>query len=1189
MNGTNIHEIASMSSGLSKAAIRFGPATLVAWLIGFVLLGSLDLAVAGAEPDRKPGSPPTVVILNSYHPGEAWTDNELAGLIPTLRRADPDLVPVIEYLDAKRFPGPDYLALLKEHLVRKYQGRRVDLLIVLDNPALDLVLKYRGDLFPGVPVVFAGINGFRPEWLQDRERMTGVAETQDMAGTLELALRLHPRTKNVLVVHDYTASGLAVRREVEAILPAFRDRANATFSPDLPFAELEQQLNTLPPDTVILLPTYVTDRDGQVFSREESTRRIADASPAPVYAMHETRLGHGIVGGLLLAGKEHGAQAGELALRVLAGEDPAQIPVENSHSRPQFDDVQLRRFRIDPGALPAGSTVINRPVSFYAQHRRKVWVALAVIALLSLIIVGQSWALRRAKRAERALRDSEERYRRIVDTASEGIWSMDENHRTTFVNSRMADMLGYSAQDMLGQVVEFFMFPEDLPAHQERMRGRHQGRSAHYEHRFCRRDGSALWTLVSGVPLMDAQGQFRSSFGMFADITERKAIEEKLRASEGRYRALFEESRDAIFVADAATGAIREVNKAAEALMARSRAELIGLHQTALHPPGEEEKYATKFLRHARGESSFIVADIYAGNGQRVPVEISTALIQLPDGTAALQGFFRDITERQRAEAALRASEAKCRSYVEHAPLGLFVADRTGRFVEVNRAAAELVDYETAALLDLSIPDIVAAEDRDAGLRHFATVVDEGFADDHLRFKTRNGRIIWMSVRAVRLTDERFMAFCQDITEGKQAEEEVRRLNADLERRVVERTAELAAARDAAEAANRAKSTFLANMSHEIRTPMNVILGFAHLLQRDRPTPAQQNKLGKMMDAAHHLMAILNDILDLSKIEAGKLILEQVDFDLEDVVRRVPELVADKARAKGLDLRVELDPALAGVRAVRGDPIRLTQLLLNYLSNAVKFTERGSITLCGRVLEDRPAEARVRFEVRDTGIGIAPDVLPRLFEAFEQADSSTTRQYGGTGLGLIINRRLARLMGGEVGVESQAGVGSAFWCTVCLNKRNDTLQPKPAPVVAGPALGRRYPGARLLLAEDNPINQEVMLILLREEGFAVDVADDGAQAVEKTRRAAYDLILMDVQMPVLGGLDATRAIRQLPGYERTPILAMTANAFDEDRQACLAAGMSDHVGKPVDPDALFAALLKWLPDRSDPACSTPRP
>ena len=227
--------------------------------------------------------------------------------------------------------------------------------------------------------------------------------------------------------------------------------------------------------------------------------------------------------------------------------------------------------------------------------------------------------------------------------------------------------------------------------------------------------------------------------------------------------------------------------------------------------------------------------------------------------------------------------------------------------------------------------------------------------------------------------------------------------------------------------------------------------------------------------------------------------------------------------------------------------------------------------------------------MRDTGSGIAPDVLPRLFEAFEQADSSTTRQYGGTGLGLIINRRLARLLGGEVGVESQAGVGSAVWCTVCLNKRNDTLQPKPAPVVDGPALGRRYPGARLLLAEDNPINQEVMLILLREEGFAVDGADDGAQAVEKTRRAAYDLILMDVQMPVLGGLDATRAIRQLPGYERTPILAMTANAFDEDRQACLAAGMSDHVGKPVDPDALFAALLKWLPDRSDPACSTPRP
>ena len=366
--------------------------------------------------------------------------------------------------------------MLKDHLIRKYQHRRVDLLIALDNPALDLALKYRRELFTGVPIVFAGINGFRPELLSQDE-ITGVAETEDMEGALKLALSLHPNTRHVLAIHDYTASGLAVRREMDAILPRYRDRLDITFSPDAPFAELERQLTALPADAVVLLLTYVTDRNGRVLSREESTRLIAAASSAPVYAMHETRLGHGIVGGRLLDGREHGAQAAALALRVLAGEAPSRIPVENSHSHPQFDDRQLRRFQIDTAALPPDSTVINRPASFYRQHQQLVLTTLAVLVFLVLTVIVLGLALRRVRRTEQALRDSEERYRRIVDTANEGIWTMDENHRTTLVNPRMVEMLGYSAQELLGKTVEFFMFPEDLTAHQERMQARHQGLS----------------------------------------------------------------------------------------------------------------------------------------------------------------------------------------------------------------------------------------------------------------------------------------------------------------------------------------------------------------------------------------------------------------------------------------------------------------------------------------------------------------------------------------------------------------------------------------------------------------------------------------------------------------------------------------------------------------------------------------
>jgi len=381
--------------------------------------------------------------------------------------------------------------------------------------------------------------------------------------------------------------------------------------------------------------------------------------------------------------------------------------------------------------------------------------------------------------------------------------------------------------------------------------------------------------------------------------------------------------------------------------------------------------------------------------------------------------------------------------------------------------------------------------------------------------------------------------------------------------------------RDSARAATQAKSVFLANMSHEIRTPLNAILGMAHLLARDGVTEKQAERLCTIHSSADHLLNVINDILDLSKIEAGKLVLEKTELEVEAQLVNVLSIMNPRAQAKGLKLRVDAEDL---PRHLLGDPIRLTQALLNYANNAVKFTESGSITLRARVLESSDTDVLLRFEVEDTGIGIDQEAMQRLFKAFEQADTSTTREYGGTGLGLAITQHLAALMGGEVGVSSTPGVGSTFWFTARLAKGGHDK-------AGGADIDTRNAEAQLadvchgkviLLVEDEPINQIVAQELLSDTGLIIDTADNGLQAVEMARAKPYDLILMDMQMPKLDGISATRQIRQIPGCEAIPIIAMTANAFSEDRARCMDAGMNDFLSKPVVPDKFYSTLFAWL-------------
>jgi CheY-like chemotaxis protein len=322
---------------------------------------------------------------------------------------------------------------------------------------------------------------------------------------------------------------------------------------------------------------------------------------------------------------------------------------------------------------------------------------------------------------------------------------------------------------------------------------------------------------------------------------------------------------------------------------------------------------------------------------------------------------------------------------------------------------------------------------------------------------------------------------------------------------------------------------------------------------------------------------VINDILDISKIEADRLTLDESEFRLGGVLENLISLTNQRISEKGLKLRIHVAHEIATQTFV-GDPIRLGQILLNFVGNAIKFTDHGAITISAKFLEQEASKVLLRFEIQDTGIGIPQEDQARLFTAFEQADSSITRKYGGTGLGLAISRRLIQMMNGEVGVESTVGEGSTFWFTVHLGLAENSVE-RTAHTHENDAeqlIKQLYSGTRILLAEDEPINQEVSCGLLEEAGLIVDLAGDGAIALSMAQKYQYPLILMDMQMPNLSGVDATRAIRALPGYAETPMLAMTANAFDEDRQLCLNAGMNDHIAKPIMPERLFATLAKWL-------------
>jgi len=809
-----------------------------------------------------------------------------------------------------------------------------------------------------------------------------------------------------------------------------------------------------------------------------------------------------------------------------------------------------------------------------------------------------------ARRVQEALSVSESTNRTLMDALADGVF-VAQDFRFVYANRLLLERLGYEREEFAGLPFERVVAPDVLPVWNERFRGRVASgpepvRS--YEVRFLRKDGR-----IAEFELVANRTTYRNKpavLGVLRDVAERKhaaaelerhrdrleeLVHERTRELEAAVAARIESENFAQTMTDHQPTLLAYVDRDRKVQFA-NRAWLNWFGKTREEVIGRDGRDSVGAMMLQPDEH--VVAKVLRGEAQGTAAEMRGAddrignfwIYRLPDVVDGdIRGYFfiaTDVTEMRRSERRLQElntkliqAESFTRGIADNLPVRVAYWDAEERCRFANKVYCEWIGKSLDQVLGKTKAEIFDHEQRPERLAHAKRALEgvtQKFESEEVGADGRYG--IWevQYIPDVQRGEVRgFFMLASDITASKRAQADLQTLNL-----------ELVAARDVAEDAAQAKSAFLANMSHEIRTPMNVIIGLTHLMQRDAHDPATSDRLGKVGDAAMHLLDIINDILDLSKIEAGKLVLAPVDFSVDALLARATALISDSARRKGLALTVDRGNL---PQALRGDALRLSQVLVNLLSNAVKFTTRGSVVLRCDVVGEAGGEWTIRFSVRDTGVGISPDAQARLFTPFEQADGSTTRRFGGTGLGLSIARELAQLMGGQVGVESEPGRGSEFWFTAKLQSAGAPAAGVPAPLDAvvvsrdvEQALKARHAGARVLIADDNRINQELATELLRLVDLQVEVADNGRIAVDMARRGAFDLILMDMQMPEMDGLEATRRIRTEPRLDDTPIVAMTASAFGADRDACLAAGMNDHIGKPVNPGALYDKMLRWL-------------
>ncbi len=753
-----------------------------------------------------------------------------------------------------------------------------------------------------------------------------------------------------------------------------------------------------------------------------------------------------------------------------------------------------------------------------------------------------------------ASREREARFQGLLGIAVDTYWELDEDFTRTRIWFRSRDRRFRPSERSLKapwDQREWDYEPGEEEAHHADLRAHRPFRDLRV--RWRRPDGRVNHLLVSGEPRFDAEGRFRGYWGVTRNVDELVAAQEALRRSETTLATLVTTSPDMITLTDMATARYVMVNDTFTRVSGYTREEAIGRTSLELGVWGSKAT-RDEFIRRieAEGRVQDLPCEFVDKWGRPFTLLLAATVFEL-EGCKYLVLNGRDVTESERARLAHEA-------VLENASLGIAFT-REGRFVQANPALEKMLGWDRGTLTGQPGRVVWASDEQYAEIGALiGPPLSVGEPVEFVReLFRRDGSSFWCRMLAKAVDPTHPMRggtiwIVEDITERRRTEQA------------------LAKARDDAEAANRAKSAFLANTSHEIRTPLNGLVGLARLARRpDLDEARRAQYLEQIVESAETLSAVISDVLDLSKIEAGKLDIEHVAFDLRALLESLRRVYGTLADARGLAFAMQIDPGVP--QWVWGDPVRVRQVLANYLNNALKFTARGRVALKASALGDE----RLRFEVRDTGPGIDAEARSRLFRPFTQADQSTTRRYGGSGLGLSICRELAALMDGDVGVDSEPGRGSCFWAELRLPTTDAPSQDsgfgalEPSPLA----------GARVLMVEDNPVNMTIAVAMLEHWGVQVEQAADGAQAIGVVEAAAREgrplqAVLMDVQMPVMSGYEATRALRAMDAGRALPIIALTAAALTSEREQALAAGMDGFLTKPIDTQRLHDALVAVL-------------